>query len=66
MTTIQEIEDAVAGLSHDELVRFSAWFSEFTSAVWDEQIDADARSGKLNTLGDEALRSLDEGRCTEL
>ena len=66
MTTIQEIEAAVARLSREDLARFSAWFSDFAAAVWDDQIAADAQSGKLDGLADDALTSLEEGRCTEL
>jgi len=66
MTTIEEIEEAVAALSPADLSRFSAWFAEFAAEVWDEQIAADAQGGRLNALADDALKSLHEGRCTEL
>lgn len=66
MTTIQEIEEAVVRLSQDDLACFSDWFSQFSASVWDARIDADARSGKLDPLADAALKSLEEGRCTEL
>ncbi len=66
MTTVKEIEDAVASLSPDDLSRFSAWFADFAAAVWDEQIAADARNGKLDALADDAITSLRNGQCTEL
>jgi hypothetical protein len=33
---------------------------------WDEQLEKDVQSGKLDHLADQALKDLKEGRCTEL
>jgi hypothetical protein len=63
---ISEIENAVRQLSPEELTRFRRWFAEFDADQWDRQIEADAKSGKLDKLADEALKHLDQGRCTEL
>jgi len=66
MTTVQEIEDAVVHLPDPELNKFRAWFSDFDAKAWDRQFEEDARSGKLDRLADQALKDLDQGRCTEL
>lgn len=66
MTSIQEIESAVSGLSRQELSAFRAWFTEFDAEAWDRQLEGDAAAGRLDRLADEALRDLCEGRCTEL
>jgi len=66
MTTAQEIEQAVAQLPEPELERFRSWFEEFDAEAWDRQFEKDAQSGKLDRLAEEALRDLQEGRCTEL
>jgi len=66
MTTAQEIEQAVAQLPEPELERFRSWFEEFDAGAWDRQFEKDAQSGKLDRLAEEALRDLQEGRCTEL
>lgn len=66
MTSIQEIESAVSGLSRQELSAFRAWFTEFDAEAWDRQLEGDAAAGRLDRLADEALRDLREGRCTEL
>jgi hypothetical protein len=66
MSQIESIEDAVRQLSTEELAAFRAWFAEFDAAVWDAQLEQDAASGKLDRLGDEALRDFREGRCTNL
>ena len=66
MTTVQEIENAVAHLPDPDLGRFRAWFAQFDAKAWDREFEEDARSGKLDSLADQALRDLAQGRCSEL
>jgi hypothetical protein len=66
LTTVAEIEAAVVKLSNDELTAFRDWFNEFDADAWDRQFEKDALSGRLDALGEEALRDLREGRCTDL
>lgn len=61
MSTVQEIQDAVRELSIDELGAFREWFAEFDAALWDRQLEADIAPGRLDHLGDEALRDLKTG-----
>jgi hypothetical protein len=48
--TITELEQTVIKLSEQELNRFRAWFDEFYAEIWDKQIEADAKSGRLDDL----------------
>jgi hypothetical protein len=66
MSTISEIETAVKGLSREDLARFRSWFQEFDASAWDQQFEEDAHAGKLDSLAEEALTDLREGRCTDL
>jgi hypothetical protein len=66
MTTVQEIEKAVAHLPEPELDKFREWFEKFDADLWDRQLEKDVQSGKLDGLADQALKDLEEGRCTEL
>ena len=66
MNTITEIEQALQQLSTEELAKFREWFAEFDAEAWDRQFETDAAAGRLDALGDEALRDLDEGRCRDL
>ena len=65
MSTVEEIEDAVRRLSSEDLAVFRAWFAELDAAAWDRQIEEDVATGRLDSLADEALRDLHEGRCTD-
>jgi len=66
VSTVQDIEAAVSKLSREELAAFRTWFAEFDAEAWDRQFDEDVRAGRLDSLADEALRDLREGRCTDL
>ena len=66
MSSVNEIESAVARLSRQELAAFRSWFVGFDAEAWDRQLETDVAAGRLDALGDEALRDLDEGRCTDL
>ena len=66
MSSVQQIESAVARLSREELSEFRSWFVDFDAEAWDRQFEKDAAAGRLDALGDEALHDLDEGNCTNL
>ena len=66
MTNIKEIESAVKQLSREELNAFRAWFEEFDADAWDRQLEEDVAAGRLDSLAEEALSDLKEGRCTDL
>lgn len=66
MTTLQEIEQAVARLPEPDLKNFISWFETFETKSWDGQIEKDAKSGRLNKLADNALIEFESGKCQEL
>ena len=66
MTTVAEITGAVKRLPKKDLARFRKWFAEYDAAVWDQQLETDARSGKLDILIREAQRDHLAGRTKAL
>jgi len=64
--SITEIEQAITELSPEELARFRAWFDEYYAEVWDKQIEADAKSGRLDKLIAEADEEYDAGLSNPL
>jgi hypothetical protein len=66
MTRVEQLEREIAALSEDELAEFRRWYAEFDAAVWDRRLEADARSGALDRLADEALREHRAGRSRRL
>jgi hypothetical protein len=55
MTKVQELEQQIAELTPEELTAFRKWFAEFDAELWDRQLEADVRAGKLDDLARRAL-----------
>ena len=64
--TVEEIEKAIEQLPQDQLKRFRDWYEKFDSAVWDEQIEKDVASGRLDALADAAVADHKAGKSKEL
>jgi hypothetical protein len=54
MSRVEEIEAAIDGLPPEEYRRVVEWFRVREQRRWDEQMDADSLTGKLDFLFDEA------------
>lgn len=50
MTTVTEIEAAIAKLPPKELAELVAWIQEHHAEAWDRQIEADLEAGRLDAL----------------
>lgn len=62
MSTVLEIEAAIAKLPPKEIEAVANWLAELREEMWDCQIAADAQSGKLNSLIQEAKTAFRAGR----
>ncbi|MEO7298258.1 MAG: hypothetical protein ABI042_06730 [Verrucomicrobiota bacterium] len=50
MSTVAEIEKAIQKLTPQEVKAVADWLEEFREEMWDQQIAADAKAGKLDKL----------------
>lgn len=64
--TIEDLEKAVATLPPDQLAEFRAWFEAFDAARFDEKIERDSKTGKLDRLADAAIDDFRKGRARKL
>lgn len=55
MSKIRNLEKQIRQLSAEELAEFRRWCVEFDARVWDRQIEADLKAGRLDTLTQKAL-----------
>ena len=62
----QELQEAIRQLPGDEFARLAAWFDEYRAELWDRQLEADIRAGRLDTAGSRADADFEAGRCTPL
>jgi hypothetical protein len=59
LSTVQEIEAAIAKLNETELAEIRSW-------IWERDIERDAVSGKLDVVAEEALQEHRGGKTTRL
>ena len=50
MNTRLEVELAIKQLPEDEVRNLAGWLQEYLDEMWDQQIEADLASGKLDRL----------------
>ena len=63
---IEELDQDIKQLSPEQLRQFRAWYEEFDSDAWDEQIELDAKNGKLDDLAKQALMDHKNGKTKKL
>jgi hypothetical protein len=65
MSRVEEIEAAIEGLSQEDYRRVARWFVERDQSLWDQQLDRDNASGKLDFLFEEADADVEAGLVRE-
>ncbi|WP_447963191.1 hypothetical protein [Nitrospira sp. Ecomares 2.1] len=61
MNELEQLEQQVLNLPPQDLAQFREWFLEFDARVWDQQIEADLKGGKLDGLISEARAEFKTG-----
>lgn len=64
--SVKEIESLIEELSTEERDEIALHLEELRAREWDEQIERDAKSGKLDALAEKATANFAAGRFTEL
>ena len=64
MSTVKEIESAITQLEPSEVHAVADWLQEYREELWDKQMAADARAGKLDTLIQKAKADTRAGKAT--
>jgi predicted NACHT family NTPase len=62
MSSIAEIEQAIAKLSTREFIELERWLAAERNRKWDQQIEADSASGALDPLLREVEEDVAKGR----
>lgn len=66
MSKVDELKSAIEALPENEFVELRLWFSEKDWQNWDEQIEADSKSQKLDFLIKEANDQKRSGKLKDL
>jgi hypothetical protein len=62
MTKLEKIEQDIAALEPKDVRKLAEWLDEYKAELWDRQIEADAKSGKLDYMAEKALVDHRAGR----
>ena len=66
MSKVKDLESQIQELSPEELTALRAWFAAYDAGIWDQDFEADVKSGKLDAMAERALRDHNAGRSTKL
>jgi len=66
MATLPEIEAAIKQLPEVDIRQLSVWLQEYVDEMWDQQIEADVVSGKLDRLIAKAEADIIANRVRDL
>ncbi|HVZ14769.1 MAG TPA: hypothetical protein VG894_09945 [Bauldia sp.] len=66
MTKVEEIERAISSLAPEELAKFRRWYAVFEAAQFDQCIERDAKSGRLDGIARLAVADFAAGRTRRL
>ncbi|OCQ98928.1 hypothetical protein BCD64_23090 [Nostoc sp. MBR 210] len=66
MATLRDIEAAIKQLPESDIRQLSVWLQEYLDEMWDQQIETDVVSGKLNKLIAKAEADITANRVRDL
>lgn len=64
--SLVELKKAIQEISAEERAELAQFLAELEADAWDQQIEADAKAGKLTKLEDKARESIKAGKWREL
>jgi hypothetical protein len=66
MSTVDEIEAAISKLDPQDFIRVRDWLLEQDHRAWDQQLEKDSSTGRLDSLIGEIERDIAAGRTKPL
>ena len=66
MTKLELIEQEIKKLAPEELAELRDWFMDLDAQQWDNQIEQDSASGKLDKLFAKSLEDHRNGKSREI
>jgi hypothetical protein len=66
MTKLKLIQTKIETLTNDEFTYLKNWINELDAQQWENQIEEDSNSGKLDFLIEESLLEKSKGQLREL
>lgn len=64
--TLEELEQKISQLPPGQLAEFREWFLRFDGQQWDQRIEKDALSGKLDAIARSVVSEFRSGQTNPL
>ena len=65
MIKLEQIQSSIEKLPEEEIARLRDWMADLDARIFDDKLERDAKSGKLDQLAAEARANLAAGRGEE-
>jgi hypothetical protein len=62
MTKLEKIEHDIVSLQPAELHKLADWLAEYCARMWDKEIEADSKAGKLDRIFADAEADIAAGK----
>ena len=66
MTKFEQFKEGIASLDPKDVHKLADWLDEYRNELWDRQIEADSKAGKLDALAAQALADHKAGKTKAL
>jgi hypothetical protein len=66
MTDLEKLESEIKKLNADDFSKLRDWLLELDASEWDQQLERDAASGKLEKLFERSLADHHSGKSREI
>jgi len=66
MTKLEKIELEIASLDPQDVRKLADWIEDYKAALWDRQIEGDAKAGRLDGLIENARTEIAAGKIRPL
>ncbi len=66
MTKLEKIEQDIASLDPKDVRKLAEWLDEYKAELWDQQIEADAKAGRLDGFIENAHKEIAAGKVRPL
>lgn len=66
MSKVEQIEAEIAKLSPEEVRQLVRWLAARDAEIWDEEMEEDAKTGRLDRLWQEAEKEIGTGETRPL
>jgi hypothetical protein len=66
VSKLEKIKQQIKALDPKDVWELSEWLNEYTNELWDQQMEADVKAGRLDKLAEQVRKDIAEGKVRPL